>query len=82
MADAEKLAEAHRWMGRLPRDQFDMLLLLTTEARMSERKETLRDCILIANEHRCKPNGPLHRGQDNTTRLIAEEISGLIYNAD
>jgi hypothetical protein len=34
--DAALLANAKRWMGKLPRDQFDMLLALVLYARKSE----------------------------------------------
>lgn len=42
MTDKEKLAEAKRWMGTLPRDQFDKLLLLTNESRVDGAKDLLK----------------------------------------
>lgn len=35
--DDALLANAKRWMGKLPRDQFDMLLALVLDARKVER---------------------------------------------
>ena len=42
MAETDKEAEARRWMSALPREQFDMLLILTNAATERGRREGLR----------------------------------------
>lgn len=46
-----------------------------TEAqiRAAERER----CAKVADEHRCKPDSPVHRGTDNTARMIAAAIRSL-----
>ena len=47
MPTDDRTRAAHRWMGALPRDKFDLLLLLFEEMRQKERREGL---IAILNE--------------------------------
>jgi len=39
MTDLIALAQAKRWMGGLPRHQFEMMLAIVLDARRSERAE-------------------------------------------
>jgi hypothetical protein len=50
MEKDEQLLQAHRWMGALPREQFDLLLALITEANnrnarvLQETRQLLEEC--------------------------------------
>ena len=46
---------------------------LVQQAIAAERER----CAKVADEHRCKPDSPVHRGTDNTARMIAAAIRSL-----
>lgn len=46
-----------------------------TEAQI--RADERERCAKVADEHRCKPDSPVHRGTDNTARMIAAAIRSL-----
>ena len=52
--DLDRKAAAHRWMGALPREQFDLLLLLLNEqavaARLTAERDALERAAVIADE--------------------------------
>lgn len=44
----QDVRDARRWMGKLPRDQFDLLLLLMREREVAGRQQGLREAAEVA----------------------------------
>jgi hypothetical protein len=49
-ASEARVTQAHRWMGQLPRDQFDLLLILTNEAADRGAREATAPLLAALEE--------------------------------
>lgn len=76
----EELVEARRWMGRLPRDQFDLLLVLLRDAEARAvpiiRARALEEAAAACEAHR-------YAGRDDMRNIckLREEHRNDIANA-
>jgi len=80
---------AHRWMGRLPRDQFDMLLLLMDEGARRAERATREACARIAEaaSDRCERVAVAHfdhtaKYHNECRAMEAREIAAAIRNTE
>jgi len=66
-------AEGERYASNLQKTQIAPPAPTEAQIRADERER----CAKVADEHRCKPDSPVHRGTDNTARMIAAAIRSL-----